>query len=217
MQQGVTAAGDSVFIHTTYSFNTAVESTYQYALKLILQNGGKINGDNITWPMQTFKPAKFENSFPKVVFDKKLSIFAKENWKFNGSWNVYKTKSWDGKTETEQSMFSNSKGDELEFEFNGTGISLMGNWVKDGGKADIYLDGKLHRSIDTYYDYSHQEHHNISIWHAFQLKPGRHAVKVVVKGDKNPQSQNSTIYITEAIIYQSEPKKSDLYQFSFEK
>ncbi len=30
-------------------------------------------------------------------------------------------------------------GDELEINFNGTGISLTGNWFRDGGKADILL------------------------------------------------------------------------------
>ena len=192
-------------------------TTYNYALKLILQNGGKVSGDSIIWPVQQFKPAKFESSFPSVVFDNKVSIFSKEKWKFNGNWNVFKVKSWEGKTETEQAMVSKSKADELEFEFNGTGISLMGNWVKDGGKADIYLDGKYHRSIDTYYNYSKQEHRNISIWHVFQLKPGKHSVKVVVKGEKNKESLDSNIYITEAIIYKTEAKKSDLYKFSFAK
>jgi len=216
MQSGVKLVGDSVFINTTYSFNTAVESTYQYALKLIMQQGGKISGDKITWPVQKYKPAKFENSFPKVVFDTKVPVFEKEKWKFHGDWKVFKVKSWDKKTETDQAMVANIKGDELEFEFDGTGISLMGNWVKDGGKADIYLDGILHRSIDTYYDYSKQEHRNISIWHVFQLKPGKHNVKVVVKGEKNTKSLNSNLYITEAIVFKTASKKSDDYKFSFE-
>jgi hypothetical protein len=217
MQKGVTAIGDSVFINTTYSFNTAVESTYQYALQLILQQGGKINGDMISWPVQPFKPARFENAFPRVVFDNKISVFSREKWRFSGNWNVFKVTAWDSKKETDQAMVSNHKGDVLELEFTGTGISLMGNWVKDGGKADIYLDGKLHRSIDTYYDYSHQEHRNISIWHVFQLKPGKHTVKLVVTGEKHKASLDANIYITEAIIYKTGPKKSDNYQYSFEK
>ena len=35
MQEGVKAIGDSTFIHTTYSFNSAVKSTYKYAIDLI--------------------------------------------------------------------------------------------------------------------------------------------------------------------------------------
>jgi len=216
MQEGVRDVGDSVFVNTTYSFNSAVETTYNYALKQIQQHGGKIVGDQISLPMQQFKPAKFEESYPKVVFDHKMSIFTKDNWKFKGDWKILKVKSWDKKIENNQSMYSNSPGDELEFSFDGTGVSLMGNWVKDGGKADIYLDGKKHRSIDTYYNYNGQEHHNISIWHMFQLKPGKHTVKLVVKGDKHAESLHSNVYITEAIIYKTAPKKSDLYKYSFE-
>ncbi|NJK94268.1 MAG: hypothetical protein HC905_04395 [Bacteroidales bacterium] len=79
-------------------------------------------------------------------------------------------------------------GDELEFTFEGTGITLMGNWVKDAGKADVYLDGKLHRTIDSYYNWNNQEHHDINLWHAFNLQPGKHTVKVLVKGEKRPES-----------------------------
>ncbi len=217
MQKAVNEVGDSIFINTTYSFNSAVESTYDYAIRLIKKNGGAINGDLISMPVQAFKPAKYENSFPKVVFDKKVNAFSKEDWNYKGNWNVYKEKSWDKKTEKDQSMFSNSKGDELVFSFEGTGVSIMGNWFKDGGKADVYIDEKLDRTIDTYYDYSNQQHANISIWHAFQLKPGKHVVRIVVKGEKNVNSLNSNIYITEAIIYKTADKKSDTYKFLFEK
>jgi phosphatidate phosphatase PAH1 len=146
----------------------------------------------------------------------KISIFKKDNWKFSGDWKVLMLKSWDKKTENEQSIYANKKGDEIEFSFEGTGVSLMGNWVNDGGKADIYLDGKLHKHIDTYYDYSNQVHRNISIWHVFQLKPGKHVVKLVVTGDKNPAAAGTNVYLTEAIIYKTAPKKSDVYKFSFE-
>lgn len=216
MQDGVKAVADSLFINTTYSFNSAVESTYNYALKLIEQNGGKVEGDTITLTMQPFKPAKFEASFPEVVFDTTRSVFTKEHWQFKGDWKTFKVKSWDQKTDIDQAIYGHAKGDILEFDFTGTGISLMGNWVKDGGKADIYLDGKLHRSIDTYYHYSNQEHRGISLWHVFQLKPGKHLVKVVVSGDKNPASEGTNIYVKEAIIYKTAPKKCDVYKFSFE-
>ena len=38
-------------------------------------------------------------------------------------------------------MYAEKSGDELEIRFSGTGISMRGNWYKDGGKADIYVDG----------------------------------------------------------------------------
>lgn len=216
MQQGVKQVGDSIFINTTYSFNSAVEQTYQYAIKLIKANGGTIVNDQITIPQQAFVAAKAEDAFPKVVFDKSVPVFTKTDWLFSGNWSVYNEKSWDGKTETPQAMVSGKNGDEISYTFTGTGISLMGNWVKDGGKADIYLDGKLQRSIDTYYDYSNQEHRDVSIWHAFQLPFGLHTVKLVVKGEKNPASAGTHVYITRAISFQTGPKKSDTWKFTFE-
>ena len=52
MQEGVNAVSDSVFIHTSYSFNTAVSSTYKYALDLIAKNGGTVTDRKIKVKMQ---------------------------------------------------------------------------------------------------------------------------------------------------------------------
>ncbi|MBL0152400.1 MAG: ADP-ribosylglycohydrolase family protein [Chitinophagaceae bacterium] len=216
MQEGVKQVGDSIFINTTYSFNSAVEQTYQYAIKLIIANGGKIVNDQITIPQQAFVAAKAEDAFPKVVFDKSVTVFTKSDWIYTGHWEVYKQKSWDGKSETPQAMVSSTAGDTASYTFTGTGISLMGNWVKDGGRADVYLDGMFFRTIDTYYNYSNQEHRDVSIWHIFQLPFGIHTVRVVAKGEKNPTSAGTNVYITRAISFQTGPKKSDTWRFTFE-
>ncbi len=42
MQAGVKAIGDSLFIHTTYSFNSAVAATYKYAIELITKRWRKV-------------------------------------------------------------------------------------------------------------------------------------------------------------------------------
>ena len=107
-------------------------------------------------------------------------------------------------------------GDELEFDFTGTGISFEGNWFKDGGKADIYVDGKLHRAIDTYYNFANQQH-TASIWHVLNLQQGNHKVRLVVKGEKRPESTGNRVYITSATVFKTAPKKNESYKFSFEK
>jgi hypothetical protein len=112
-------------------------------------------------------------------------------------------------------MVAEKAGDELEFTFSGTGVSLVGNWWKDGGKADVYVDGKLHRSIDTYYDFAKQQHTE-TIWHVMKLQPGEHKIRLVVKGEKRPESTGSKVYITSAVIFKTESKKSVLKKFSFE-
>jgi len=93
----------------------------------------------------------------------------------------------------------------------------MGNLFRDGGKADIYLDGKLHRTIDTYYNYAGgQQHKEESIWHVFRLQPGKHTVKLVVRGEKRSESEGTKVYVCFALIYNTAPKKSDSFRFSFE-
>ena len=89
--------------------------------------------------------------------------------------------------------------------------------MKDGGKADVYLDGKLVRTIDTYFYYNKQEHDNVTLWHITGLPDAKHKVKLLVKGGKNPESLGTNVYISQAVIYKTAPKKSASYKFSFEK
>jgi hypothetical protein len=215
MRKGTEYQADSLFINTTYSFNSAVKSTYNYAIELIAKDGGKVTEKEILVKTQTPVAPKLEVAFPNLVFDKSVSIFDEKSWTFRGKWETYEATSWDNKKIPNQSIFSEKAGDELTINFNGTGISLTGNWHKDGGKADIYLDGKLHRTIDTYYYFANQEHTEI-IWHAVNLQPGDHIMKLVVKGEKRPEATAARVYIVSATIFKTAAKKSESHKFSFE-
>jgi hypothetical protein len=210
MQNGVKAIGDSIFINTTYSFNSAVSGTEKYARQFIQNDGGTIEEKIIKIKTQEPVAPKLEVSYPDVIFDQNISIFDKSGWQFKGSWNTFEI------NKTKQSMYSEKAGDELILSFTGTGISLEGNWFRDGGKADIYIDGKLHRSIDTYYNFSNQEH-TTSMWHVLNLRQGNHEMRLVVKGEKRPESAGSRVYVTKALIFQTSPKKNESWKFSFEK
>ncbi|HUU99563.1 MAG TPA: ADP-ribosylglycohydrolase family protein [Bacteroidales bacterium] len=214
MQKGVKDVGDSIFIHTTYSFNSAVTSTYKYALNLIEKDGGKFADKKILIKRQTPVAAKLEVAFPDILFDKSISVFDEGAWSFKGKWKPYEVTGRD-KQVRKQSMFAENAGEELEITFTGTGISIEGNWYRDGGKADLYVDGELHRRIDTYCDFARQQH-TVSIWHILNLQPGDHAVRLVVNGEKRPESAGTRVYITSATIFTTASKKSDTYKFSFE-
>lgn len=214
MQNGVKSIGDSIFINTTYSFKTAVASTYNYAMKLITKNGGEVNSSEIRVKTQSPVALPNEVSFPNLLFDRKISVFYSKDWSFRGKWSAFEIK--ENEKAVKQSMYAEKAGDELEIVFSGTGISLEGNWYKDGGKADIYLDGTLLRTIDTYYNFANQQHTE-SIWHILNLKSGDHKVRIVVKGEKRPESAGTKVYIASATIFKTGPKKNESYKFSFEK
>jgi hypothetical protein len=215
MQEGVKALADSLFIFTSYSFNSAVTSTFKYSLDLIAKDGGTVNDKILMIKIQPPVEPELEVSFPNSVFDKRVSIFDKEGWSFKGKWQTIESKGNDNQV-VKQSMYAEKAGDELEFAFNGTGISFTGNWFRDGGKAEVYVDGALHRSIDTYYNFANQQHIE-SIWHILNLKPGDHKVRLDVKGEKRPESAGTRVYITSATIFKTATKKNDTYRFSFEK
>jgi molybdopterin-biosynthesis enzyme MoeA-like protein len=211
-QAGVVAMGDSLFEYTTYSFNKAVKQTFVYAQKLALQNGGKVTNDGLEIKIQKPEPLPFEVAFPDVVFDKKSDVFDNEGWSIKGKWEEYLN--WDKK---KQALFSNTKGDEISFTFNGTGVSLTGNWLKTGGKADVYVDNEFKRTIDCYFYYANQQHDNMSLYHITGLPEGPHSVKLVVKGEKRSGSEGENIYVSGAIVFKTAKKPNEEYKFSFQK
>ncbi len=217
MKKGIAYMGDSLFINTNYSFNKAVENTYSYAVKLISENGGKIGKDEITVARQLPVAPALEVSFPDVVLDKKISVFDKGLWTLTGNWTTYQRIGWPGEKLIDQAQYADKAGDAAEISFTGTGISIVGNWVKDGGKADVYLDGNLVRTIDTYFFYNNQEHENVTLWHVTGLVNKDHKVKLVLKGEGNPGATGTRLYITKALVYKTAPKKSASFKFSFDK
>ncbi|NSW94188.1 MAG: ADP-ribosylglycohydrolase family protein [Bacteroidales bacterium] len=201
MQEGIKAVADSVFIHTDYSFNRAVESSYNYALKFITENGGSVSKRKIRIKKQIPVPPVLEVSFPGLIYKSSISVFDKNGFVLKGKWSNHPVETAGAQNRNFQSVFSGNKGDIAEIRFTGTGISVSGNWVKDGGKADVFLDGKLHRTIDTYYFYSGQQHRNVSLWHATGLNDGEHTVRIIIKGEKRPESEGTNVYLTGATVF----------------
>ena len=208
-QEAVKAIGDSVFINTSYSYNKAVDKTVEYAKTLATKNGGEVVGNELKINVQQPKAFPLEIAFPKLVFDKKINVFANnEGWTMKGKWSDFKTN---------KAKFSGTAGDEISFSFEGTGVSLVGNWLKDGGKADVYVDGKMKRTIDCYFYFSKQEHQNMNLYHLVNLPKGKHTIRVVVKGEKRPESAGTNVYISEAVVFKTADKINEKYKFSFQK
>lgn len=216
-RDAVNAIGDSIFINTDYSFNKAVDKTIEYAEKLAVQQGGESTDKELKLKVQQPTAFELEVAFPKLVFDKKVSVFDSKEWKSKGSWKSYSYfDSWRKVEVKNQAVFSGNAGDELSFTFHGTGISLMGNWFKDGGKADIYVDGQMKRTIDCYFNFAQQQHQNMDIYHITGLNDGDHTLKVVVKGEKRPESEGANVYITNAVVFKTADKINENYKYSFQ-
>jgi hypothetical protein len=206
-QQAVNAMGDSLFDNTSYSFKSAVEKTMSYAQKLAVENGGDATESELKIKVQQPLPFALESAFPKLVFDKEISVFENEGLEMNGKWSTSANKN---------ALYSDKAGDEISFSFEGTGVSLVGNWVKDGGKADIYVDGQLKRTIDCFFYFAKQEHEGMNLYHVTNLPEGNHTIKVVVKGEKRPEALAANVYINEILVFKTGDKISENYKFSFQ-
>jgi hypothetical protein len=207
-QSAVKAIGDSLFIHTDYSYNKAVKNTFEYACKLVKENGGEVTDKEVKVKVQQPQPLALEVSFPKLVFDKSLSVFANEGWSVKGKWEIL------GEN---KAKYSSHAGDEISFTFEGTGVSIVGNWLRDGGQADVYVDGEMRRTIDCYFYFSKQEHEGMDIYHVLNLSQGKHTVKLVVKGEKRPESEGAKVYVSGALVFKTADKISDNFKFAFQK
>jgi ADP-ribosylglycohydrolase. len=215
-QSAVSAVGDSLFVHTDYSFNKAVDKTLEYAKKLAIQNGGEATATELELKVQQPKPMALEVAFPKLVFDKRVSVFDEnKGWEIKGDWAKFGDKQ--SRFGENQAKFSGKWGDEISFTFEGTGVSVLGNWLKDGGIADVYVDGQLKRTIDCYFYFSNQEHRNMNLYHITNLAEGKHTVKIVVKGEKRPESSGTNVYVSKAVVFKTADKINENYKFSFQK
>ena len=82
-------------------------------------------------------------------------------------------------------------GASLEFHFSGTGIYWRAAASPDGGKADVFIDGKLVETVDTWFCEC-----LVPYQFAFvktDLEAGDHAIIIVVRGDWNPNSSGTKI------------------------
>ena len=95
---------------------------------------------------------------------------------------------------------SSEKGAEASISFEGSGAIVVGPYLPTGGTADVYLDGKLDRTVDVYPD-EHSQKTGESVWHAFKLKPGKHEIRVVVRGERYKESRGSEIGLEDLIVF----------------
>jgi ADP-ribosylglycohydrolase len=187
-KSGIPAIADEKFRYTDFTFHTIVDSTVKRAVALVESTGGKRSGDTLTIAAQQAKPARLD------IWDDYGSPVERINiedprWKWKGDWKIDKgVKS------------SDVKGSEASIDFEGTGAILVGPYLPTGGKATVYLDGKLDRTVDVYPDESARKNGE-SVWHAFRLKPGKHTLRLAVLGEPYAASRGSEIGIQTLVAF----------------
>lgn len=187
-KSGIAKIADEKFRYTDFSFRTIVDSNTKRAVALIEKTGGKVSGDRVTVQTQAARPVKLEvwDDYGSPVERIRVSD---PRWSWSGDWNVGPSR----KT-------ASAKGAEASVSFEGTGVIVVGPYLPTGGKAQVYLDGKLDQTIDVYPDEANGKGGE-SVWHAFGLKNTKHTVRLVVMGEPYAGSKGADIGLEDLIVF----------------
>ena len=194
---GFPAMADEKFNYTSYSFNDIVESTVTRAIALIERTGGSVDGGVVNVETQEPQQAAME-AWEDYGSLKELITFEDDRWKWSGDWERTGIMLWGSER---VSNISSTNGSAAEIRFNGTGASVTGILLPNGGQAEVWLDGELHRTIDVYPDETMAKASE-SIWHAFGLRKKRHDLRIVVLGEPYGESTGSDISITGLQVFE---------------
>lgn len=186
---GIAALAGQKFQFTQHSFDSIVASTEKRALALIRKTGGKTEGDSITVRTEQPKAPKLEvwDDYGSPVERIALSD---PRWKFTGEW----------KTSGLTAKLSAEKGASASIEFEGTGAIVVGTYLTNGGKLQVFLDGKLDRTLDVYSD-EKGNRGGESVWHAFGLRNAKHRVRLVVLGEPYQGSAGADVSLDDLVIF----------------
>jgi hypothetical protein len=192
---GIAAIAERKFDYTAYSFNDIVASTLKRSLAVVTRAGGRVAGDRIEVPMQTPLAPPLEQWDPGVP--DRLVAATDAAWTWRGEWSD-ETRGTDRREIVGRR--SEAAGAAAEVTFTGTGVALVGAHGRDGGRADVWLDGRKVTTIDAWIPDRTSDN---DLWHTEGLAPGTHTLRVVVSGEADPRSAGKRLVINRVIVYRA--------------
>jgi len=199
-KKAIPEIADQPFIFTNLTFNKAIDRCLAFAQQNIIKNGGKISATDLYIKVQQPQPVfPLEQSFPHICYSYQTTVTQTSDWSFKGNWQDFVI----GRGDNDIFKRSIHAGDELTLKFKGKAILLEGYCNNNGGKADVYLDGKFIETIDFYYRdeagiYLGNRAH---LFHVLNLPDKQHTLHLVVRSDKNLRSAGKNVWVERAIIY----------------
>jgi hypothetical protein len=192
-KSGIPAIADTKFEFTQYSFNGIVKSTEARALKVIAAAGGRVSDTEVVVPRQSPKAPPLEQWDPGVPTAR--LDFDEPAWTWTGRWRTGTHKNDWSEWKTKD---AGAPGDEATLSFEGTGVAIVGTMTQQGGRADVWVDGKKADAIDAWIP---ERTYDNDYFHVTGLRNGRHIVRIVVRGDADGRSTEKMIAIERAIVY----------------
>lgn len=192
-RSGIPAIADTRFDYTTHSLNTITRSTVDRAVKVVTRAGGRVTDTELIIPFQEPRAWKMEQWNPGVP--DRMIRFDDAAWQWKGDWKDV-TGGRDRKSVVGKS--ADGAGSEAALAFNGVAVAIVGPLSQQGGRADIYLDGKKAGQLDAWIP---ENTNDDALWHIYGLKSGPHSLRIVTRADADSRSTGRRIAIHKAIVY----------------
>lgn len=106
---------------------------------------------------------------------------------YSGTWSTSTNINHSGGT----AKYNKTAGNYSQYTFSGTGVKVLSYKATNMGLMDIYIDGKLIKTVDLY---SATTSYKVPIFEKNNLSVGTHTIKLVNKGQKSASSTGT--YIT---------------------
>lgn len=195
-RHGLKEIGEEKFSYTDYSFEDIVRSTMTRAVKLAERNGGRLEGDTLLIQRELPEAAALQvwDDYGDPV--ERVAV-TDSRWKWTGKWSRQEV---DPRGGAGASRATDAQGATGEIAFDGTGVIVVGPYLPDGGKANVYLDGELAGTVDVFSDEENAKGGE-SVWHRFGLPLGPHAVKIEVLGEPYGASTGSQVVLTDLVVF----------------
>jgi hypothetical protein len=154
-------------------------------LDIKLAHGQTVTSD--LQPRYLFDPHP-ESSDPMMGRVTRIVGCASSEMKYSGSWRDRSNPdSYEGKV-----IDSSTLNSSVDFSFEGTAVYWRAVHSPQSGKADIYIDGALRKTVDCYSPCSTSFEQFLYV--NTGLSPNaKHTIKVLATGKKNPKSSAATI------------------------
>ena len=117
-------------------------------------------------------------------------------WMFKGRFDDGKTQAPLGRRAQIQGSRSRRRRGDLTFD--GTGVAIVGRCSQEGGRADVFLDGKKVGEVDAWIPKNTSDN---DYWHVSGLRAGKHSVRIVVRPTPTPDRSGKKIQIVRAVVY----------------
>ncbi|QGQ99716.1 DUF4185 domain-containing protein [Paenibacillus psychroresistens] len=161
---------------TMFAWLTAGNNTITY--KYDSGNSGNVNLDKLSLALYSTTPGLLPGPYPgspTTTDDGDAGIT------YSGTWGSIPS----GGYYNGSVHYSNASGNYAQYGFTGTSVKWMGAKNNDHGKADIYMDGVLDATIDTYSATFDKQQ---ILYTKTGLSSGSHTIKIQLRSDKNAAS-----------------------------